>query len=47
MEKIKNQIFKLLNIKQTSNFSSFDIKINIPSKKKIIKKYKTSNDWNS
>ncbi len=33
--KISN--FQIINIKQTPNFSSFDIKINIPSKKKIIK----------
>ena len=29
--------FQIVNIKQTSYFSTFDIKINIPSKKKIIK----------
>ena len=29
--------FQIKNVKQTYNFSSFDIKINIPSKKKIIK----------
>ncbi len=32
--------FQIKNIKQTSNFSSFDIKINIPSKKKTIKNIK-------
>ena len=35
--KDKKSNFQIVNIKQTSNFSSFDIKINIPSKKKIIK----------
>ena len=35
--KNKNSNFQIINIKQTTNFSSFDIKINIPSKKKIIK----------
>ena len=38
--KDKKSNFQIVNIKQTSNFSSFDIKINIPSKKKIIKKIK-------
>ena len=32
--------FQITNIKQTINFSSFDIKINIPSQKKIIKRIK-------
>ena len=32
-----NSNFQITNIKQNSKFSSFDIKINIPSKKKIIK----------
>ncbi|MBD1158005.1 UDP-N-acetylmuramate--L-alanine ligase [Pelagibacterales bacterium SAG-MED17] len=35
--KNKNSNFQIINIKQTTNFSKFDIKINIPSKKKIIK----------
>ncbi len=35
--KDKKSNFQIVNIKQTSHFSSFDIKINIPSKKKIIK----------
>ncbi len=35
--KDKKSNFQIVNINQTSNFSSFDIKINIPSKKKIIK----------
>ncbi len=35
--KNKKSNFQIINIKQTSNFSSFDIKVNIPSKKKIIK----------
>ena len=35
--KNKNSNFQIINIKQTTNFSSFDIKIKIPSKKKIIK----------
>ena len=35
--KNKKSNFQIINIKQTNNFSSFDIKINIPSKKKIIK----------
>ena len=35
--KNKRSNFQIINIKQTSNFSSFDIKVNIPSKKKIIK----------
>ncbi len=35
--KNKNSNFQIINIKQTANISSFDIKINIPSKKKIIK----------
>ena len=30
--------FQILNIKQSSTFSTFDIKINIPSKKKVINK---------
>ena len=38
--KDKKSNFQIVNIKQTSNFSSFDIKINIPSKKKIIKRIK-------
>ncbi len=33
----KKSNFQIVNVKQTSNFSNFDIKINIPSKKKIIK----------
>ncbi len=32
--------FQIINIKQNSVFSTFDIKINIPSNKKIIKKIK-------
>ena len=32
--KNKNSNFQIINIKQTANISSFDIKINIPSKKK-------------
>jgi UDP-N-acetylmuramate--alanine ligase len=36
----KNSNFNIINIKQTPNFSFFDIKINIPSKKKIIKNIK-------
>ena len=35
--KNKKSNFQIMNIKQTSIFSSFDIKVNIPSKKKIIK----------
>jgi len=35
--KDKKSNFQIVNIKQTSYFSTFDIKINIPSKKKIIK----------
>ncbi len=35
--KSKKSNFQIINIKQTTKFSSFDIKINIPSKKKIIK----------
>ena len=38
--KNKNSNFQIINIKQTSSYSSFDIKINIPSKKKIIKTIK-------
>ncbi len=38
MDKMAN--FQIINIKQNSNFSSFDIKISIPSKKKIIKNIK-------
>ena len=38
--KDKKSNFQIANIKQTSNFSTFDIKINIPSKKKIIKNIK-------
>jgi len=38
--KDKKSNFQIVNIKQTSNFSSFDIKINIPNKKKIIKRIK-------
>ena len=33
----KKSNFQIINIKQTNNFSSFDVKINIPSKKRIIK----------
>ena len=33
----KTSNFQIINIKQTAKFSNFDIKINIPSKKKIIK----------
>ena len=32
--------FRIINVKQNSKFSCFDIKINIPSKKKIIKSIK-------
>ena len=35
--KDKKSNFQISNIKQASNFSNFDIKINIPSKKKAIK----------
>ena len=35
--KNKMSNFQIINIKQTAKFSNFDIKINIPSKKKIIK----------
>ncbi len=35
--KNKTSNFQIINIKQTAKFSNFDIKINIPSKKKIIK----------
>ncbi len=35
--KNKRSNFQIINIKQTAKFSKFDIKINIPSKKKIIK----------
>tara|TARA_A100001011_G_scaffold24336_1_gene24192 strand:- start:5903 stop:7294 length:1392 start_codon:yes stop_codon:yes gene_type:complete len=35
--KNKRSNFQIINIKQKSNFSGFDIKVNIPSKKKIIK----------
>ena len=38
--KDKKSNFQIVNIKQASNFSTFDIKINIPSKKKIIKSIK-------
>ena len=38
--KEKNSNFQIVNIKQSFNFSSFDVKINIPSKKKIIKNIK-------
>ena len=38
--KEKNSNFQIINIKQNSNLSIFDIKINIPSKKKIIKNIK-------
>ena len=37
MVKIKHQIFKIINIKQNFKLSSFDMKINIPSKKKLLK----------
>ena len=36
----KNSNFQIVNIKQKLGFSSFDIKINIPSKKKLIKELK-------
>ena len=36
----KRSNFQIINIKQTSKLSNFDIKINIPSKNKIIKKIK-------
>ena len=36
----KNSNFQILNVLQKTNFSSFDIKINIPANKKIIKKIK-------
>ena len=45
--KNKNSNFQIVNIKQKLGFSSFDIKINIPSKKKINKRTKAPNDWNS
>ena len=35
--KNKKSNFQIINIKQTTKFSSFDIKINIPSKKKNLK----------
>ena len=35
--KNKKSNFQIINIRQTANFSSFDIKVNIPSKKKLIK----------
>ena len=38
--KDKESNFQIVNIKQTYNFSTFDIKINIPSKKKKIKSIK-------
>ncbi len=38
--KDKKPNFQITNIKQTSKFSIFDVKINIPSKKKIIKNIK-------
>ena len=38
--KDKNSNFQILNIKQYPNFCSFDIKIKIPSKNKIIKNIK-------
>ena len=38
--KNKNSNFQIVNIKQKLGFSSFDIKINIPSKKKLIKELK-------
>ena len=38
--KNKKSNFQIINIKQKVNFSMFDIKINIPSKKKIIKRIK-------
>tara|TARA_Y100000816_G_scaffold289973_1_gene277600 strand:- start:715 stop:2106 length:1392 start_codon:yes stop_codon:yes gene_type:complete len=38
--KTKNSNFQILNIRQSSEISSFDIKINIPSKTKIIKDIK-------
>ena len=36
----KNSNFQILNVSQKTNLSSFDIKINIPANKKIIKKIK-------
>ena len=36
----KNSNFQIVNIKQKLGFSSFDIKVNIPSKKKLIKELK-------
>ena len=36
----KKSNFQILNIKQTANFSSFDIKVSIPSKRKLIKSIK-------
>ena len=36
----KNSNFQILNVSQKINLSSFDIKINIPANKKIIKKIK-------
>ena len=38
--KDKKSNFQIVNINQNANLSSFDIKINIPSKKKIIKNIK-------
>ena len=38
--KNKNSNFQIVNIKQKLGFSSFDIKVNIPSKKKLIKELK-------
>ncbi len=38
--KDKTSNFQIININQTANISAFDIKINIPSKKKIIKNIK-------
>tara|TARA_A100001015_G_scaffold158622_1_gene176108 strand:+ start:214 stop:1605 length:1392 start_codon:yes stop_codon:yes gene_type:complete len=38
--KDKGSNFQIVNIKQSPNLSIFDIKINIPSKKKIIKRIK-------
>ena len=40
MERMKNLIFRFLISKQNYNLSNFDIKINIPSKRKIIKNIK-------
>ena len=45
--KDKKSNFQIINVRQNSSLSSFDVKINIPSKKKNNKEYQITNDWNS